>query len=203
MKYWLPFTLLLLLHLAAIAQNTHRNNKNIETTRPNSVQKDYKNLLILGSGNMASRKFIHDIVYELNKRLGDDDITYKYEYLGAEEAQINENLQKVVLANKHDAILIISPLNSRIDYFVNRSILTQGRWVREGQQWETDPNNTYDERLLEKVNIQMTEDLKSEPIWTALLQTNIKSDAQKIFAAISRNLIAEMKENMLIAPKKK
>lgn len=203
MKYCLPFTLLLLLHLVSIAQNTHRNNKNIETIKPNSVQKDYKNLLILGSGNMASRKFIHDIVYELNKRLGDDDISYKYEYLGAEEAQINENLPKVVLANKHDAILIISPVNSRIRYFVNRSIVTKGHWVREGQQWETDPTITYDERLLEKVDIQMTEDLDSEPIWTALLQTNINSDAQKIFAAISRNLIVEMKKNMLIAPKKK
>lgn len=202
MKYCLPFTLLLLLHLPSIAQKSRRNNKSIETIKPNSVQKDYKNLLILGSGNMASRKFIHDIVYELNKRLGDDEISYKYEYLGAEEAQINENLPKVVLANKHDAILIISPVNSSIRYSVNRSILTQGHWVREGQQWTPDPSITYDERLLEKVDIQMTEDLNSEPIWTALLQTNINTDAQKIFAAISRNLIAEMKKNLLIAPKK-
>ncbi|HEY9257931.1 hypothetical protein, partial [Chitinophaga sp.] len=151
----------------------------IETIKPNNVQKDYKNLLILGSGDMASRKFIHDIIYELNKRLGDDDITYKYEYLGAEEAQISENLDKAVLANKHDAILIISPLSSTIRYTVNRSIFTQGNWVQQGQQWVPDPTITYDERLLEKVDIRMAEDLNSEPIWTALLQTNINSDAQK------------------------
>jgi hypothetical protein len=152
---------------------------------------------------MASRKFTHDILYELNKRLGEDDISYKYEYLGAEEAQINENLQKAVLANKHDAILIISPLNSKISYFENRSMITKGNWIREGQQWVPDGTITYDERLLEKIDFQMTENLNSEPIWTALLQTNINTDAQKIFAAISRNLIIEMKKNMLIAPKQK
>ncbi|MGO4294633.1 hypothetical protein [Chitinophaga sp. RAB17] len=202
MKYCLPFTLLLLLHLTSIAQQNHRNNKNIETIKINNIQKDYKNLLILGSGNMASRKFIHDIVYELNKRLGEDDITYKYEYLGADDAQINENLKKAVLTNKHDAILIISPISSSINYYASRNILNGGRYVREGHQ-NDESATTYDERLLEKIDLQITEDLNSEPIWTALLQTNINHEAQKIFAAISRNLIAEMKKNMLIAPKKK
>lgn len=199
MKYCFPITLLLLLQLTSIAQKTRRNNKSIETIRLNTIQKDYKNLLILGSGNMASRKFIHDIIYELNKRLKEDDISYKYEYLGTEEAEINENLQKTVRANKHDAILIITPQNSTIRSFWKGNYILEEIPKNEKDAYL----NNYGERLLEKVDIQITEDLNSEPIWKALLQTNVSQDAQKVFAIISRNLIAEMKKNKLIATRKK
>ncbi|MBO9727063.1 MAG: hypothetical protein J7623_00345 [Chitinophaga sp.] len=209
MKHLSLIVSLLILPCSILAQ-THKNyrsSKNIETLQSNTVTKNYKSLLIVGSGSMASRKFIHDIIYELDKQLADYAISYNYIYLGAEDAVINDNLKKSVLSGKYDAILMITPLRSTQQTIVYSNQSPPSTMRMPDGSVISAPANPYpyrvEDRLLEKVELQVRENLDSEPVWRGMLQTDIRQDAQKVFVGISRNLIAEMQENKLISDTKK
>lgn len=207
----LSLVMLLLVLRCSIQAQTHqkknyRSSKTIETLKENTVTKDYKSLLILSSGSMASRKFIHDIIYELDKQLADYHITYTYVYLGAEEAIINDNLKKSVSSGKYDAILMITPLRSITQTIVYKEESLSTMRMQDGSEIASQGNPypyRVEDRLAEKVELLVTENLNSEPVWRGMLQTDIRQDAQKVFVGISRNLIAEMQENKLISNTKK
>jgi hypothetical protein len=181
-----------------ISCTASKKNVAFVTNHPNSLQKTYKTLLIVGEGDVASRYDIENMATAIRTKLEKANIQCHYEFLGNPlKVNIEENLKKMVVDNKYDAFLRISPQDAHLKQ-VNR--LPTGPYFTG-----TPAGNSvmhFDDgrvnRLILEYWLELTE-IPGQVVWAGTLTTNtIGMPTSALHATVSEKVVAALKENKLL-----
>lgn len=188
-----PLLLVLLLPIQSIGQRYK-----LELTKSNTVQKHYRNILIIGSGKVENRAFLEELTAKIINTKS-DSVKWQYQFRGRSTTEANKQI-KSLLQNNYDAILVFSPADSLTSYYVSHSkpFYADTRLT---------PTSGYPQFTTPTRKIEFTSDFiiqifdlqnQETPIWEANLYVNCDVSKSQVYLDISRSLISNLKTNKIL-----
>ena len=170
-------------------------------TRSDTILKDYKSILIAGSGTIENRIFLNLLTEKIISKLKSNKVVNQFEYLGHNTGEVKENLNNF-FSQSFDGILIFTPVDSlpNINHknasfnlpIILPSTIGQSSFQTVSVRTSKKSMETY--FIIQLFNNQN----QSHSIWDATL--SVKSDISKmnLYSNISDEIISSLKKRSII-----
>lgn len=178
----------------------------ISVLQHNAEVRQFKKLLIIGSGGFVSHNTWERICMEMQEALHDDSINIRYAFLPSDTTAARAAYQDLIRASDFDAVLNFTAngtgtLNgTQPRYNTVGLIFVNGRWVAAGPNYNLN-NPDRDRRLISAQAWDLVLFVPSDTgvIWQAQMYTQVVETERKSYRKVSNEILAALQADQLIA----
>lgn len=162
--------------------------------KTNTVQKDYKNILITGVGQSGTRMFLENLAAELSKQLAAKKVKVSFLYLGTAEQSMS--LANAVNATDYDGIIHFIQTDKATDPIHEKPIAVPiGSTGKSATAYYTKI------RFRQQISMSMYERTDIEhALSESLLKVNMDFTNDNKYKKVIKEIIKELEANLAFGP---
>ena len=177
-------------------------------TKNDTVQKDFKKVLIVGIGLIETRMFLDNLTTTVIKAFMSSKIEAEYHYLGKSVSEANIEIKQLLNQN-FNAVIVFSPIDSLHDYklsFGNSYDIYDPNYPAPQNQFNNYKLGVALSRTpiraisyKDNFNIQLF-DIQNQKklIWSATLKVGFNLLKKSIYTEVSELIISSLKTNKVL-----
>lgn len=190
----------LLLALSSHAQDS--SHSHIITHKANSLDKQYKKILIAGCGQGSTRYFIENLAPQVIEHYQKQGVTCVYEYIGSDQASLKAGITTAINNHQPDATLMMYQFYEKPDTLITKDTRTVGRIVRTtvigaAPYQQTQKMKRANKRINEEVKLAILEGKNAASVWQGQLNIIDESIKEKLYEKICFLLTEELSKNKI------
>ena len=191
-RYLILFVGIILQNLSSV--NAQKKVFTLKETQIDTVNKEFKSILILGSGSTATRIFLDNLSEVLIKKLKSEKIKSVYYYLNKASDTLSETFI-AISKNDYDAILIFNPEDTAIFKSiskVNKNHISLPTII--GNYTAISPTTSITTSYHQSFNLNLySHDDKSKALWEANLVVDFSMSGLSNYQNISNKIYWRLK----------